>query len=179
VRNVLGIATLFVALGAARAPAAGAGLPPAPFTLEARGVRIGDTEAARLIPRAGAPAAMDVFLVRIPSGPPALTYFVPDTGWSSTPAAMHRGAPDGGPLVARWRETGPAGFISLVAIFTRPGGAPVARQDWVYQPLVARVRIASAPASRRETARRLGALGAATAAGLAVLARWPVDRRAP
>ncbi len=173
------------AVAVAALVAAGAGaargddmLPEAPLSLEVTPLAVGVEASIRLTPL-GPPAPADVFLVRIPSGVPFLDFLTPTGTWSRTPVAYRRAAAGAtAPLVARWDETGPPGFVSLVAVFTRPGGDPLARQEWAYQPRMVRARVDAAPGPRAEALRVLGLLGVATAVGLALVIVVPRVGRA-
>lgn len=136
---------------AAAVPSAAADLAPAPFAIKVSpSVPREDGRATvRIDARdAGGPPGtnpiFDIYVVRVPSGPPFFKYLEPSGHWTQTPAAYQRNAflPRFVPLSAEWREEGPTGWMSLLLVFPRAGGDPSDRATWVFQPVLKRIRIA-------------------------------------
>jgi hypothetical protein len=152
-------------------------LPPAPFAMQVSVLAAGSQARIVLEPRAAAGAieSFDLYLVRIPSGPPFLRYLGPEGGWSETPAPYRRDLVPGAlaPIVATWREEGPPGFTSVLAVFTRRGIVPSNRQAWLYQPLLQRARIGAGTGAWDGAGRVLGPLALATLVGLVLVLVLP------
>lgn len=164
------------------------GLPRAPFSVQLTPsvLQAGAEASLRIEAREGLPAdgtLFDVYLVRIPSGPPLFRYLWPTGAWSQTPAPYQRNVflPRFTPLSAGWREEGPAGWISVLVVFPHSGADPNDRVSWVYQPVMRRVRIrAASQESWRGTAQRLGPLAVAALVACALVFCLPkLDNRTP
>lgn len=159
-------------------------LPPSPFVLDLTpAAPAAGSEAVVRLDRAGAgpetAAMFDIYLVRVPSGPPFLRYFWPTGVWSEAPAPWARRVflPRFAPLRAHWREEGPAGWISLLVVFPRSGADPGDRVNWVFQPLLRRVRVrAEAPLGWRAALAPFVPLGLATLAASVAVMLFPRSR---
>lgn len=166
-----------------RSEAAGGSLPPAPFTVavSASTIEVGAPASVRVGALAGqAPVAgpVDVYVVRLPGGPPVPRYLTPTGTWSTQPVPFGAGAlpSRSAPLVATWREDGPPGWITLLVLFVSPGAEPVHRPAWVFQPVLTRIRIATAPAPLWPPPRDLALSVGATALAVLLVLTLPMRR---
>lgn len=153
-----------------------AALPPAPFEVDVvpGALVVGAPGAVRLVPRPAdgtAATAVDVYVVRLPGGPPVPRYLDRAGGWSArmAPYATEVVASGGAPVDAAWREAGPAGWITVLVLFLRPGAEPSHRPAWVYAPVLTRVRVRDRPGPRWPPPPWFALAGVATGAAAVVL----------
>lgn len=173
-RRTAGVA-LATALAAWPA-AADAGLPPAPFSLDVTpgALTEGGNLEIRLEPlasaaRAGAPP-YDVYVSVVRDGGRGWIYLAPTGVFSGTPVAYLRGMgarPVGGLLVTL-EGVGPGGWYRLRVQFVRQSAAEPARKHYVFQPLLATVRVEPRSGAGLGAAPALAALGLLTLAALFV-----------
>jgi hypothetical protein len=163
------------------------GLARAPFSVQLTPsvLQEGAEASLRIEAREGMPAdgtLFDIYVARIPSGPPLFRYLWPTGAWSQSPAPYQQNVflPRFTPLSAGWREEGPAGWISVLVIFPHTGADPNDRASWVYQPVMRRVRIrAASQEGWRDAAWRLGPLAVAALVACALVLCLPkLDKRA-
>jgi hypothetical protein len=165
--------------------AAEAALAPAPGLFRVRPDTVKEGEAARVeVEPAGASGSLrgdfDLYIVWF-SGPGA-AFLTASGQWSAEPAIYRaRVTPGGfapieGPLHPPARAVG---TIPLGAIFTRPGGHPLQRTDWMYQPQLVTVRLKASLAAAPNRSRALATLGGLglLSLGASALVLWRAGRR--
>lgn len=173
------VTALVLAALAAAAPGSASGdtaLPGAPLTMRVSALAAGREASIRLEPAGAEPGAgsFDLYLVRIPSGPPILRFLSPAGTWSTTPMPYRRDVQSGpaAPITAEWREEGPPGFVTVVAVLVRPGASPGDRLAWRSQPLMTRCRV-GADGGWTGAVGALAPLGLATLLGLTLVIVLP------
>ncbi len=121
-----------------------------------------------------APQVADVYLIRVPPGLVVRRYLAPTNSWSSrTVLAYRHGVALPSTLRASWREDGPLGWSTVVIAFVRPGADSPQRANWIWRPLIFKVRSRVAPSAAWPTALPyLAPLALATAAAVALVI-WP------
>jgi hypothetical protein len=133
----------------------------------------GEDAAITLTPssRPVTPEVADVYLIRVPPGLIVRGYLAPTGSWSWRAAlAYQRGVALPATLRASWREEGPLGWSTVVIAFVRPGADPRHRANWIWRPLILKVRSRVAPSAAWPTALPyLTPLALATAAAVALV----------
>jgi len=174
------VLSLALASGSAEAVLAPA---PAVFRGSPATVREGETATIGVEPAAGSgtsPSGFDLYIIWF-SGPGAV--FLTVSGqWSGEPVAYRGGlapgsfAPIAGPMHPPARAVG---MMPLGAIFTRPGGHPLQRTDWAYQPQMVTVRLKASLARDPKRGRALVILGGLglLSLGASALVVWRARRR--
>ncbi len=165
--------------------ATAAALAPAPGVFRVRPDTVKEDEAARIeVEPAGASgffrSDFDLYVVWF-SGPGA-AFLTASGQWSAEPATYRARlrpggfAPIEGPLHPPARAVG---TMPLGAIFTRPGGHPLQRSDWVYQPQLVTVRLKASLAAAPNRSRALATLGGLglLSLGASALVLWRAGRR--
>jgi hypothetical protein len=154
------VLSLALASGAAEAALAPA---PAVFRVSPATVREGETAMIEVKPAAGSgssPSGFDLYVIWF-SGPGAV--FLTASGqWSGEPVAYRAGLAPGGfaPIAGPMHPPARAvGMMPLGSIFTRPGGHPLQRTDWAYQPQMVTVRLKASLAGDPNRGRALVTLG--------------------
>jgi hypothetical protein len=161
-------------------------LAPAPAVFQVRPatVREAETPMIEVMPAAGSGASrsdFDLYIVWF-SGPGA-AFLTASGQWSAEPVAyrprLSAGgfAPFEGPMHPPARAVG---TMPVGAIFTRPGGQPLQRTDWAYQPQLVTVRLKASLArdpGRGRALETLGGLGLLSL-GASLLVVWRASRRA-
>ena len=139
--SVPALALLLALALAPRSEAAGGSLPAAPFTVEvsATTIEVGgpaSVSVGALAGQASVAGPVDVYVVRLPGGPPVPRYLTTTGTWSTQPLPFGAGAlpSRATPLVATWREDGPPGWVTLLVLILplrasgrlapRPGATP-------------------------------------------------------
>jgi hypothetical protein len=193
VRALVTALALIPLFGARVGDCAGA-LPAAPFELRVvpADVREGDQVSVRLDPvwqgsRSSPEEPFDIYLYGVHWGRPEVRYLTPTGVWSKAPTAYWSSVSrsDLPPTVAAWRQEGPIGWLTLVVLFRRasadPRGDPRRREDWIFQPILTKVRVAPAETvSWRHAADVVGTLALLTlAACVLVLLYGRRDRAGP
>src|SRR5438876_8172237 len=175
----LTVLALAASVLAATPPAVAATLPEAPLNVgvpstlhEGRDAAV--TFEASDLPRGGVP--FDVYVIRIPSRQPVLRYLSSTGMWTRepTPWQRHRSVATPTSQIASWREDGPAGFITLLVVFVRPGASPGDRNEWLFRPVIGRVSVRPAAAAGRGVF--AGVLGLVTLATCALVLQVRVRR---
>ena len=176
-RVAMSTAVLVAMLVARPERAVADGLPSAPLVIQSVTLAAGSQGRILLEPRARASVAepFDLYLVRIPSGPPVLRYLGPDGRWSEVVTPYRRSVGPGvlSALTATWAEDGPPGSLSLLAVFTRPGLVPSNRQAWPYQPELRRAWVDADHGAGNGAAKVLGPLAGVTLVALALVLFLP------
>ncbi len=174
------VLSLALASGAAEAALAPA---PAVFRVSPATVREGETATIEVEPAAGSgssPSGFDLYIIWF-SGPGAV--FLTASGqWSGEPVAYRAGLAPGSfaPIVGSMHPPARAvGMMPLGAIFTRPGGHPLQRTDWAYQPQMVTVRLKASLAGDPKRGRALVILGGLglLSLGASALVVWRAQRR--
>lgn len=172
----LGIGLVVAAgLAGVRVTLPGRGLPAAPFRADVlpRAPREGQEASVRIErSRAVAAAPSDIYIVGIRKWPSRWTYLTPGGRWvdRSTPYRLALAPAGLDPVTAAWRETGPAGEMTVVVVFVTPGEEIGNRRTWLFQPLVQTVRVRGAT-SPTHAPLVLGALGVATLGAVLLVQR--------
>lgn len=151
-------------------------LPVAPFELRVfpADLREGGQLTVRLDSAGGKDVPetpFDIYLYQVHWGRIEVRYLTPGGVWSKTPtsfrSAVSRSALS--PTVAAWRQEGPIGWLTLVVLFrgasADPRGDPRRREDWIFQPIITKVRVEPAETvSWRHAADMVGTLALLTLA---------------
>jgi hypothetical protein len=178
-------AALALSAALATSGAAEAALAPAPGIFRVRPDTVKEGEAARIeVEPAGASGSFrsdfDLYIVWF-SGPGA-AFLTASGQWSAEPSTYRAKLTPGGfaPIVGPLRPPARAvGTMPLGAIFTRPGGHPLQRSDWVYQPQLVTVRLKASLAAVSNRSRALATLGGLglLSLGASALVLWRAGRR--
>jgi len=168
-RFVTLILTLSAAATMLTTPALASTLPEAPVRVAIPGtLHEGRDAAITLEPRhAGRDAVpFDVYVIRIPSRQPVLSYLSSTGIWTPEPTPWQRDrvVTAATAQLATWREKGSAGFVTLLVVFVRAGANPSERSEWLFQPVLGRVSVRPAATAGAGAVIFAGALGLATVA---------------
>jgi len=167
-----------------------AGLPPAPIQIRVSPSTLQEGERAvirvKALPDRSTPLAMrtglDLYVIRIPGGPP-VAHFLTATGeWSRTPIAYRQAVTLSSlPIATEWREAGPAGWATVIVLAVHTSKNPSRREHWAYQPIVRQVRVrAAGPIGCLECVELLLPIGGiALLASVIVLFDWKQTRAIP
>ena len=127
----------------------------------------------------------DIYLYQVHWGRIEVRYLTPTGVWSKTPTAYRSAVSrsDLTPTVAAWREEGPIGWLTLVVLFrgasADPRGDPRRREDWIFQPIITKVRVEPAETvSWRHATDVMGPLGLLTLAACVIVLLYPRRGRA-
>ncbi|MBI2218554.1 MAG: hypothetical protein HYU51_14795 [Candidatus Rokubacteria bacterium] len=114
---------------------------------------------------------VDVYVARLPGGPPGVRFLVADGEWAGAPAPLARSVSAESVRVATaWREDARPGWTTFIVVAVRAGLNPARRENWAYEPIVAIVRSRAAPGPATFTVLVPAAALALAATGLVVAA---------
>jgi hypothetical protein len=121
----------------------------------------------------------DVHVIRIPAGRPHFAFLSADGAWTTRFQPWQSATRLDAPLEARWRVGPPAGWFTLLVVFTRPGGDPRDRGAWTHAPLLGRVAVRASPRATGDLFPPWAVPAAATVAAAALVLAYPSIRRRP
>jgi hypothetical protein len=157
--------------------------PPRTLRLSSTTLVAGERASLRLEAdsRAVAGGPVDVYVARIPGGPPAVTLLGPDGTWGSRLVPLAAGVTAASPPIeVAWPEQGPPGWITLVVVTARTSEPPTRREHWAAQASLTTVRIRSAPAVPGDLPGLLVPLGGGVvAAAILVVLAYRQTRKSP
>jgi hypothetical protein len=160
-------------------PLVAAALPAAPFALSVAPARaaVGETVSVTVTPRGGT-GTWDLYVLWLYSERAA---FLADDGtWRPRPARFRAGMAAGQSVSGRWTRVGPAGAATLALIAVEPGGDPLARLDWRFEPSLATLEVVDpGPRGAGLPGSTLTLLALAGSVAIAVVLAWPPRRADP